>query len=86
MENVWDYLRGNKLSSLVWDSDDAILDAREDAWNFLVNYPRAHHFHRNQILGVCQTPKAPGIIPDVPYGYPIDTGSVFALVRGHTPP
>ena len=39
MENVWDYLRGNKLSSLVWDSYDAILDACEDAWNFLTNDP-----------------------------------------------
>ena len=39
MENVWDYLRGNKLSSLVWDSYDAILDACEDAWHFLTNDP-----------------------------------------------
>jgi len=40
MENVWDYLRGNKLSSLVWDSYDAMLDACEDAWNFLANDPQ----------------------------------------------
>ena len=39
MENVWDYLRGNKLSSLVWDSYDAILNACEDAWIFLANDP-----------------------------------------------
>jgi hypothetical protein len=39
MENVWDYLRGNKLSSLVWDGYDAILDACQDAWNFLANDP-----------------------------------------------
>ncbi|HLG85561.1 MAG TPA: hypothetical protein VKZ79_00005, partial [Alphaproteobacteria bacterium] len=37
--NVWDYLRGNKLSSLVWDSYDAILTACEDAWNFIANDP-----------------------------------------------
>jgi transposase len=37
MENVWDYLRGNKLSSLVWHSYDAILTACENAWNFLAN-------------------------------------------------
>ena len=35
MENVWDYLRANKLSSLVWDSYDAIVQACKDAWNFL---------------------------------------------------
>jgi transposase len=35
MENVWDYLRGNKLSSLVRNSYDAILNACENAWNFL---------------------------------------------------
>jgi hypothetical protein len=32
-------MRGNKLSSLAWDSYDAILDACEDAWNFLANGP-----------------------------------------------
>jgi hypothetical protein len=39
MENVWDYLRGNKLSSLVWNSYDEILNACEDAWNFVANDP-----------------------------------------------
>ena len=35
MENVWDYLRGNKLSHRVWDTYEAIVDACVDAWNFL---------------------------------------------------
>ena len=39
MENVWDYLRANKLSALVWDSYDAILQACREAWIFLVNDP-----------------------------------------------
>jgi hypothetical protein len=39
MENVWDYLRSNKLSSLVWNSYDAIADACVAAWKFLVNDP-----------------------------------------------
>jgi hypothetical protein len=39
VENVWDYLRANKLSSLVWDSYDAIVDACESAWKFLINDP-----------------------------------------------
>jgi hypothetical protein len=39
MENVWDYLRGNTLSRLVWDSHDAILTACEKAWNFIANDP-----------------------------------------------
>ncbi len=33
MENVWDYLRGNKLSHRVWDTYEAIVDA----WNFLID-------------------------------------------------
>ena len=37
MENVWDYLRANKLSSLVWDSYDAIVQACKDGWNFLAD-------------------------------------------------
>ena len=39
MENVWAYLRTNKLCALVWDSYDAIVDACKSAWNFLVNDP-----------------------------------------------
>jgi transposase len=39
MENVWDYLRGNKLSSRVWNSYDAIVVACRDAWHFLINDP-----------------------------------------------
>jgi DDE superfamily endonuclease len=36
MENVWDYLRGNKLSHMVWDTYDAIVEACAKAWRFLV--------------------------------------------------
>lgn len=39
MENVWQYLRANKLCALVWDSYSAIVDACEAAWNFLTNDP-----------------------------------------------
>ena len=35
MENIWDYLRGNKLSRLVWDSYEAIVAACKEAWDFL---------------------------------------------------
>lgn len=40
MENVWDYLRGNKLSARVWDSYDAIMAACVEAWNFIANDPK----------------------------------------------
>jgi hypothetical protein len=39
MENVWEYLRGNKLCALVWDNYDAIVRACRDAWQFLVDDP-----------------------------------------------
>ncbi len=39
MENVWAFLRANKLSALVWDSYDAIVDACESAWHFLIHDP-----------------------------------------------
>jgi hypothetical protein len=39
MENVWDYLRGNKLCSLVWNSYEAIVQACKTAWDFLINDP-----------------------------------------------
>ncbi len=36
MENVWEYLRGNQLSMIVWNSYTAILDACCTAWNSLM--------------------------------------------------
>ena len=36
MENIWDYLRGNKLSKRVWQSYEAIVAACKDAWLFLI--------------------------------------------------
>ena len=39
MENVWEFLRANKLCNVVWNSYDAIVDACRKAWNFLVNDP-----------------------------------------------
>ena len=40
VENVWEYLRANKLSMIVWDSYDAILEACRDAWNWLIADPK----------------------------------------------
>ena len=39
MENVWHYLRANKLSLLVWRNYEAIVAACKDAWNFLISDP-----------------------------------------------
>ena len=39
MENVWDYLRGNRLSHLVWDSYEAMVSACAKAWRFLIDDP-----------------------------------------------
>ena len=39
MENVWAYLRGNKLCAHVWNSYDEIVEACRSAWMFLVNDP-----------------------------------------------
>lgn len=39
MENVWEYLRGNKLDRLVWDSYEAMVAACEEGWDFLINNP-----------------------------------------------
>jgi len=39
IENIWEYLRGNKLSMIVWNSYDAIIEACRDAWNWLMSDP-----------------------------------------------
>jgi transposase len=41
MENVWEYLRANKLCALVWNDYDAIVEACKNAWHFLINDPNA---------------------------------------------
>ena len=39
VENVWAYLRANKLAISVFDSYDDIVDACCNAWNFFANDP-----------------------------------------------
>ena len=39
METVWEFLRGNKLSGLVWDTYEAIVEACVRAWHFLIGDP-----------------------------------------------
>ena len=39
MENVWEYLRANKLCRLVWNAYEAIVQAGKAAWNFLIHDP-----------------------------------------------
>ena len=39
VENVWEYLRANKLCGLVWDTYDAIVEACRAAWHFLIDDP-----------------------------------------------
>lgn len=39
MENVWQYLRGNKLSAQVWNSYEDILATCAEAWNWLIDDP-----------------------------------------------
>lgn len=39
IENVWQYLRANQLSMIVWDGYDAVVDACCNAWNWLMNDP-----------------------------------------------
>ena len=42
MENVWDYLRANKLSACVRDTYDQIVSAYAEAWNWLLNGPKPY--------------------------------------------
>ena len=39
MENVWAYLRTNRLCTLVWDTYNDIVDACKNAWNWLIADP-----------------------------------------------
>jgi hypothetical protein len=37
VENIWEYLRGNKLAITVFDSYDHIVEACCAAWNFFAS-------------------------------------------------
>ena len=39
VENVWAYLRSNKLSNRVFETYDAVVEACCDAWNWLIAQP-----------------------------------------------
>ena len=39
IENVWEYLRANKLAITVFDNYDDIVDKTCEAWNFFANDP-----------------------------------------------
>src|SRR5437667_8222566 len=39
IENVWEYLRGNKLAITVFDGYDDIVDKTCDAWTFFASDP-----------------------------------------------
>lgn len=39
MENVWEYLRANRLSFSVWEDYDAIVEACASAWNWFMAEP-----------------------------------------------
>jgi hypothetical protein len=39
MENVWAYLRQNKLRAQVWDTQEDIVEACASAWRFLTDDP-----------------------------------------------
>ena len=39
IENIWEYLRGNILSNVVFDDYDHVVSACCDAWNFFANDP-----------------------------------------------
>ena len=41
VENVWAYLRANKLAITVFDTCDDILNACCTAWNFFADHPKA---------------------------------------------
>ena len=39
IENIWEYLRANQLSTRIWDTYDAILIACAKAWSDLMAHP-----------------------------------------------
>jgi transposase len=51
VENVWEYLRGNRLAVTVFDSYDDIVNMTCHAWDILRQRPRSHRIHHQPIMG-----------------------------------
>jgi transposase len=51
IENVWEYLRGNKLAITVFESYDDIVDKSCAAWRFFADEPRTRRLNHIQNLG-----------------------------------
>ena len=39
MENIWAFLRGNRLCAEIWKTSDEIMHACANAWNWLIAQP-----------------------------------------------
>ena len=51
VENVWQFMRDNWLSNRIFKSYDDLVDHCCEAWNKLIDQPRAHHVHRTAPMG-----------------------------------
>ena len=83
MENVWDYLRQNKLCALVWPTYDDILDACQAAWRFLINDalgPPANCVREGREVLIPRDAREPSW-PSLPRAIP--STRVRALLCGH---
>ena len=52
VENIWQFPRGNWLSSLVFETYDDIIDAACDAWHKLIARPETITLNRNARMGL----------------------------------
>ena len=55
IENVWEYLRGNKLAITVFDDYNDIVDKTCDAWNFFEQRSIAHRINYHPSMGNSQS-------------------------------
>lgn len=51
VENVWEYLRQNKLAIRLYETHEAILEACCQAWNDLIAMPARLGLHHSTRLG-----------------------------------
>ena len=51
VENIWEYLRGNKLAITVFESYDDIVDKSCAAWRFFADDPQTRRLNHIQNMG-----------------------------------
>jgi hypothetical protein len=57
VENIWEYLRKNKLATRLYEANEDIVEACRDAWSSLIAAARSQGVYRRKRFGLKRVPR-----------------------------